>query len=211
MRGGRSGTRLLLAAVLACSCAGALALPATIPGWEHLPAAERERLTARAARLAAMTPAQRQAFAARVAEWHALPAATRAQQREAWEALQALPHAERMRLQAAAERYAALPEAERKALRARFDSLDQGMQRGWLLGPTLGAAWPGLHPLFAAMPNAQHAPAMLALRAMSAQAVADLAVLAQRTPPQDRDALRTRWLAVPAAERDAWLRAQVDP
>ena len=79
------------------------------------------------------------------------------------------------------------------------------------IGPTLGAEWPGLHALFAAMPAEQHAPAMLALRAASPQARADLAVLAQRTPPQERDALRAQWLAVAPDARDAWLRARVDP
>ena len=54
-------------------------------------------------------------------------------------------------------------------------------------------------------------PAMLALRAASPQARADLAVLAQRTPPQERDALRAQWLAVAPDARDAWLRARVDP
>ncbi len=202
---------LLLSVLLLAVGPVAFAAPAAMPGWNHLPAGEREQLAARAARLAAMRPAQRQDLAARVAAWHALPPAERARQREAWTAVQALPHAERVRLQAAAARYAALPEPERQALRARFDSLDLGMQRGWLLGPTLGAAWPGLHPLFAAMPPAQQAPAMLALRGTSPQGAADLAVLAQRTPPQDRDALRAQWLAVPADQRDAWLRAQVDP
>lgn len=202
----------LLAAVLGLACAGvASALPSTIAGWSTLPAQDRELLTTRAARLAAMTPAQRQTLIARVAEWHALPGAVRAQRREAWRAVDALPHAERMRLQTAATRYAALPEDERKALRARFDAVDRGMQRGWLLGPELGAAWPGLHALFAAMPAAQQDAVVLALRAMSAQARDDLAVLALRTPPQAREALRHDWLSIPAEQRDAWLRDQVNP
>lgn len=188
----------------------ALALPAGVP-WDTLPEADRERLTARAARLDAMSPAERAALTARATAWHAAPAAARAQQRLAFDAVEAMPHAERMRLQQAAEHFATLPEDERKALRLQFEQLDLGLQRGWRLGPALGAEWPGLHALFAAMPVEQHAPAMLALRTASPQARADLVVLAQRTPPHEREALRSAWLAVPADARDAWLRARVAP
>src|SRR3546814_6839769 len=34
-------------------------------------------------------------------------------------------------------------------------------------------------------------------------------VLAQRTPPQERDALRTELLAQPEPQRDAWLRVRL--
>lgn len=188
----------------------AMALPAGLP-WAALPAADRDRLTARAARLQAMSPAERDAFAARVAAWRALPAPERERRRIAFEAVEAMPHPERARLQQAAAQFAALPDDARQALRLEFDQLDLGLRRGWLLGPTLGAEWPALHPLFAAMPAEQHAPAMLALRAASTQARADLAVLAQRTPPHERDALRAQWLAIAPGARDAWLRARVDP
>ncbi|KLJ00169.1 hypothetical protein WQ56_10180 [Luteimonas sp. FCS-9] len=178
---------------------------------DRLPEADRARLTARAAQLATMSPDERDALVARRAAWAALPAAERARRRLAFEAVSDLPEADRARLQQAAAYFAGLPEDEQQALRLRFEQLDQGLRRGWLLGPTLGAEWPQLHALFAAMPEAQRAPAIAALRAASPQARADLAVLAQRTPPQDRDALRRQWLAVPAPERDAWLRARVAP
>ena len=51
---------------------------------------------------------------------------------------------------------------------------------------------------------------LAALRVMSPSARADLSVLAQRTPPQGRDELRTQLLAVPATQRGAWLRARLD-
>lgn len=186
----------------------AFALPPALQG-DHLPAAERERLEARAALLAGMSPEARAAFAARIAAWHALPVAERARRRTAHEAAEALPHAERMQLQQAAAHFAALPEAEQRELRTAFEQLDQGLRRGWLLGPVLGADWPGLHPLFSALPESERAPVLLALRAMSPQARLDLAALAQRTPPHERDALRRDWLAVPADARDTWLRARV--
>lgn len=186
----------------------AAALPPALQS-DTLPAAERARLEARAARLAKMTPEARNALAARVAAWHALPATERARRRIAYEAAAALPHAERVRLQQAAAHFDTLPEAEQAELRLAFEQLDQGLRRGWLLGPELGGDWPGLHPLFSAMPESERAPSLLALRAMSPQARKDLAALAQRTPPHEREALRSAWLAVPADARDAWLRARV--
>ncbi len=202
--------RPLLAVLLGAGACAAAALPAGVP-WEALPATSREQLAARAARLEAMAPAERDALAARVAAWRALPEPERVRRREAFDAIEAMPHAERMRLQQAASHFETRPEDERRALRATFEALDHGLRRGWRLGPTLGADWPGLHPLFAAMPVEQHAPAILALRAASPQARADLAVLAGRTPPHERGALREQWLAVPPEARDAWLRARVSP
>ena len=38
--------------------------------------------------------------------------------------------------------------------------------------------------------------------------LAQLTLVAQRTPPQERDAVRSAFLAVPAAERDSWLKRQ---
>ena len=192
-------------AVLLCPVL-AQALP---PALETLPDAARSGLEARAARLAELTPEARAALAARVAAWHALPAEERGRRRIAHAAAEALPHEERMRLQRAAERFDALPEAEQRALRLEFEQLDQGLRRGWRLGPVLGLDWPGLHPLFSAMPETEHVPALLALRAMSPQGRADLAALVQRTPPHEREALRQAWLAAPADGRDAWLRARV--
>jgi len=184
------------------------ALPAALTA-DTLPAAERSRLEVRAAHLAGMTPADRDALTARVAAWQLLPAGERARRRIAYEAAEALPHAERMRLQQAAAHFEGLPEPEQRALRQAFEQLDLGIRRGWLLGPVLGTDWPRLHPLFSAMPEAQRGPVLLALRATSEQARDDLAALAQRTPPHERDALRAQWLAVPAGTRDAWLRARV--
>ena len=198
-----AGACLLLVAPLAHA-----ALPAALKA-DTLPAAERAQLEARAARLAQMTPAERDALEARLAAWEILPASERARRRLAWQAADALPHAERMQLQQAAAHFDTLPAPEQQALRLAFEQLDLGLRRGWLVGPVLGADWPRLHPLFSAMPEAQRGPVLLALRASSLQARDDLAALAQRTPPQERDALRAQWLAVPADTRDAWLRARV--
>lgn len=193
--------------VLALPTAGAVLPPALQDA--ALPPAARAALEARAVRLAGMRDEDRATLAARVAAWRALPASERKRRRIAHEAAMALPHAERVRLQDAAAHFATLPEAEQRILRLEFEQLDQGLRRGWLLGPVLGLDWPGLHPLFSAMSEAEREPALLALRATSPQARADLAALAQRTPPHEREALRRAWLAVPAEARDAWLRLQV--
>lgn len=164
----------------------------------------------RAARPQAMSPEQRVRFGQRLAEWNALPLAEREDRRARYQAWLQLEEAERMRLRAVAAEIAAFPPQRRQALRARFDALDASQRRGWRLGPTLGAGYEKLQPLLAYVPPAQRSPLLAALRAMTAEQRAGLAVLAQRTPPQDRDALRGELLALSPAERAAWLRRRLD-
>ena len=177
---------------------------------DNLPAAQRERLQRRAATLAAMSPAQRQQFERRIADWQALAPEARRQQRERWQAWESLPDEERIRLQAAALAFAALPVQAQLDHRARFAQLDENQRRGWLLGPVLGADWQSLQPLLMQVPEAQREPLLEALRALGPQQRADLGVLAQRTPPQDRDRLRRELLDTPAARRGAWLLEQLE-
>jgi hypothetical protein len=178
---------------------------------ETLPRDLRAQVLERQARLDAMTPAEREELGRRIAAWNALAPEERRARREAWMAWQALPPAERETLRVAAAAFAALPPDQRQALRARFDALDESERQGWLLGPAIGTDWPRLHALFAQVPEAQTAPLRAALRALTPEARADLAVLAQRTPPQARDELRNALLATPVHARGAWLRRQVDP
>lgn len=172
---------------------------------QRLPADARARLQANAAQWAAWSAEQRAAFATRAARWNALPAPERARLRERYAAWQALPADERTLAQAAAARYAALPPEQQQALRARFDALDGSLQRGWLLGPILGADYAALQPLLAQLPQEQHEPMLRVLRELSPQQRKDLAVLVQRTPPQARDALRRELLATRWDERDGWF------
>ena len=161
--------------------------------------------------LANLAPEQGEALRRRVEAWEDLPEPMRRERREAWQAWRTLPQGERARMAAAREAYLALPVAEQQALRARFDALDAGIRRGWLLGPVLGADWPQLHALFAQVPPDEREALLGALRALPAQARSDLAMLAQRTPPQDRDALRRELMAQPAAQRAQWLRQRASP
>ena len=108
-------------------------------------------------------------------------------------------------MRAAGRQFAQLPAEQQQTLRARFDALDRSERRGWLLGPDLGADYPALQPLLAQLPAAEHAGVLAALRAMDSRQRRDLAVLVQRTPPQDRAGLRRELLATAAANRDDWL------
>ncbi|TWG88389.1 uncharacterized protein DUF3106 [Luteimonas sp. J16] len=164
-----------------------------------------------AARIAALDPARRAALERRAAEWDALPLPMQRERREAWLAWRDLPAPERARMQAARAAWRSLPVDRQQALRARFDALDAGIRRGWLLGPVLGPHWPRLHALFAHVGPEERDALLGALRALPPQALEDLGVLAQRTPPQDRAALRAQLLALPAERRAVWLRERVSP
>ncbi|MFT3761648.1 MAG: hypothetical protein QM761_03350 [Pseudoxanthomonas sp.] len=128
--------------------------------------------------------------------------ADRAARRAAWDRLD---DGERDRIRAAAAQFAALPPPRQQVLRARFDALDAMQQRGWRLGPTLGAQYADLHPLLAFVPPEQAAALPAALKSLDADQRAELAALAQRTPPQERDALRRELLASPPQGRGAWV------
>ncbi|WCE04850.1 DUF3106 domain-containing protein [Pseudoxanthomonas sp. JBR18] len=163
----------------------------------------------RAARLAVLDEAGRAAFARRMVAWDALPPLERARQRAAYADWMALDAQTRARLSQAAAILSTLPPAQRQAMQARFDALDQTDQAGWRLGPDLGADYAKLHPLLAFMPEAERQPLLAALRQMTAPQRADLAVLAQRTPPQERDALRQDLIATTAQDRDRWLQERL--
>lgn len=181
-------------------------LPASGPGTQ----AEAEALQdQRTARLQAMSSEQRVQFGQRLAEWKALPLAEREDRRARYQAWLQLDEAERLRLRAVAAEVAAFPAQRQQALRAQFDALDASQRRGWRLGPTLGADYEKLQPLLAYVPPAQRSPLLAALRAMTAEQRAGLAVLAQRTPPQDRQGLRAELLALPRSRLEAWLQQKL--
>lgn len=206
----------ILALVLACCVPwGGLAAAQSLPEAlretaASLPTAQRSRLYRRAAALDAMGAAEREQFERRLAQWKALPEARRRERRERWQAWQALPSSERTRMRAAATAFVALPVQEQLDLRARFAQMDESRRHGWLLGPTLGADWDRLQPLLMQVPPDQHQPLLDALRGMTAQQRIDLGVLAQRTPPQDREQLRRGLLAQPPMRRGRWLVEQLD-
>ncbi len=126
-------------------------------------------------------------------------------QRERRSAWLQLDEAQRQRIRDAATAFAALPVDEQSRFRAEFAQLDRAEQRGWLLGPQVGAAWPQLSPLFSYVPEDERAPLLRILHDMDPDELAMLARIAWRTPPEQRDALRKEFIEVPAANRAAWL------
>jgi hypothetical protein len=197
---------------LAVATAWGQGLPASLrDSVDALPPAERMQVLERQARVASLPASELQRVRQRLAEWEALDRAQQRMRREAWAAWQALPALDQAILRSAANRFATLPPAEQQALRSRYSELDAIERRGWALGPTLGADYPQLHPLLAQVPVDEQASLLVTLHAMGAGERADLAVLAQRTPPQERYALRRELLSTAASQREAWLRRRVDP
>jgi len=164
----------------------------------------------RLARLQAMTPEQRVQFGQRLAAWEALPVGEREERRARYLAWLQLDAGERESLRMLAAQVDAFAPERRQALRAQFDALEDVQRRGWRLGPVLGRDYATLHPLLAYVPAAQRLPLLARLRSMDERQRADLAVLVQRTPPQDRQTLRGELLSVSPAEVAAWLRRKLD-
>lgn len=153
----------------------------------------------------ALPPSEQNALGERTRNWDGLPADQREDQRARYQSWLALDAAERARLQAAEQAFAALPADEQARLHTLFHHQDLMQQRGWRLGPALGADWPRLQPLFAYVDPAQRGALLGALKALDASARDDLAALAQRVPPQSREGFRREFLKVPVAQRAAWL------
>lgn len=208
-RADRSARRWPLATGLLTLAALVHAAPAVLQDFEavlpRLQPPQRAELQRHAHQWTAWSEDERRGFAARATAWDALPATERGRRRERFRAWRALPAAEQARVSAAAREFASLSAERRQALRAQFDALDRSERRGWLLGPDLGADYPALQPLLAQVPMAEHAGLLAVLRAMDSRQRRDLAVLVQRTPPQERARLRRELVSTAAANRDAWL------
>ena len=172
---------------------------------ERLPPAMQATLRENARRWEAWPIAEQKVFRERAAQWDALPRTERAERRERYLAWQALSPGERAQAQAAGAQYAAMPPDLQGAWRAQFDAMDRSERRGWLFGPSLGADYVVLQPLLAQVPEAEHAALLRTLRAMTPQQRRELGVLAQRTPPDARAALRRELVSVSAQERGDWL------
>lgn len=198
-------------ALLLVAGIAAARMPPELAGvLSRLPAAQRAQLERNARAWSAMSVGQRSQFAGRARAFDALPLAERRLRRERFAAWQALPESERRRLRDEAARIAQLAPADQAALRARFDAMDASTQRGWRLGPALGADYPRLHALLAQAPGAQHAALLRTLREMTRLQRNDLAMLVQRTPPARMDALRRELVATSDANRVGWLMLRLE-
>lgn len=177
---------------------------------EKLPVAQRVELEQRQARWQALSPVERAVYGQRELRWQALPPAVRRDRRERWQAWRALPESERAQLRAAAAAWKALPAEQQLPVRERFEGLDGREKHGWLLGPTLGADYTRLQPLLTFVEPEERERLIAVLRAMAPAERADLAMLAQRTPPEMREALRRELLSTAAGNRAEWLRRRLD-
>ena len=195
---------MLLALAMVAAVAGSTP-PELADLLQRLPPAAQATLRQNAQRWDAFPPAEQEAFRERAAKWDALPRATRDERREHYLAWETLSPGERAQTQAAAAQYAAMPPDLQAAWRAQFDAMDRSERRGWLLGPSLGADYAVLQPLLAQVPEAEHVALIRTLRSMTPQQRRDLGVLAQRTPPDARAALRRELVSVSAQERGDWL------
>lgn len=202
----------LAALLAACAIAGTAAiamLPQSVQSrMETLPAELQQQLRERSRWLEALPVEQRRQLRARVEAWDAMPAAERARLREHWQAWRAMPSDRQALVRGAARRFDALPAAERKALHGEFAAMSPDARRGWLMGPVLGPEWAALAPLLMQVPVAERVPLLEVLHDLPPSQVRDLATLAQRTPPQEREALRRELIGMAPEERAAWLRSR---
>jgi len=205
MRRNASRSRWMLLSLAMIAAVAGSTPPELADLLERLPPATKATLRANAQRWDAWSPAEQKLFRERAAQWDALPRAERDERRERWLAWQALSPGERAQAQSAAVQYASMPPDLQGAWRAQFDAMDRSERRGWLLGPLLGADYAVLQPLLAQVPEAEHAAMLRTLRSMTPQQRRDLGVLAQRTPPDARAALRRELVSVSAQERGDWL------
>ncbi|HVJ36841.1 MAG TPA: DUF3106 domain-containing protein [Stenotrophomonas sp.] len=185
---------------LLCLCAGAAVA-------QPLPAPLDETTGALPSELAA--PALSTPTLEAPRPWAELDAAAREDVRARYAAWQALDPAARERIRQARTRLATLPLDQQRALRTRFDAMDRLHRTGWRLGPQLGRQYPALQPLFGYVAPEQRARALALLQSLDEQQLAQLAVISQRSAPQDRPALRDELLALAPSARAAWLRARV--
>lgn len=177
--------------------------------WDRLDPERRRQLQERAATWERWDSVAQEAFLGRMTEWDALDHSRQAARRVNYQAWRDLPNYDRARVRAAAVGYAQLPPDEQQALRGEFEALDASERRGWLLGPELGADYPALQPLLAQVPGDEHQALLDALRGLDSRQRRDLAVLVQRTAPQDRDRLRRDLVSTAAESRGQWLRTRL--
>lgn len=141
--------------------------------------------------------------------WEQMRPEQQRERRAQYAAWRAMSETERQRVRQGAERFAALPPAKQKELRDQFNAQDQAFRDGWRLGPLLGEHFSRLQGMFGYVPENQRDATLAMLRQLTPAQVSQLTLVAQRTPPQQRDTVRTEFLSVAPAQRDAWLARQV--
>lgn len=176
------------------SAAAAVQLPVmTVPVWRTV-----------------MDPAREaSALSARMRQWDSLPGRVRGMRRGQWQAWRALTSHERIQLRGIAQRWRAVDPQKQQGLRERFLAQSSDARNGWWLGPALGRDWPRINALFAFVDAGQRGALLQLLRQTDSEGWDVLARLAQITPPEEREQLRTELLAQAPSQRGAWMREQL--
>lgn len=173
--------------------------------WSTLPATDRQRLLANAARWQAMDKAQREALQQRQAQWDALPPSERARLRARYADWQQLPPDQQARVRDAAARFAALPTPQQGALRAKFAAQPVEWQLAWLLGPSVGSWLDRASDWFAFVPEGEREATLRMLQALPEDARTQLFELGRRLPALQRERLRKDLLLTPPGQRAALI------
>ncbi len=176
--------------------------------WPGLDDATRQRLSAQARDWLQRSPFERAALRERMLAWDRLDATERARRRAPFEAWWQLPASDQSRLREAARRWAALPPAEQAAARAQFAQLPADEQRLWWLGPTLGRELAPIAGHYAFLPADQRDDFLTMLRGLDGDARADFSRLSDRLDAGGRERLRRELQEVAPEQRGAWLRAR---
>ena len=207
-RADRGGLVVLLALLLATT---AVALPpscATVCRNCRRPL--QHTLLARDAQWQAMTPAQQQALRQRIAAWDAMPPAQRRERRDALAGVAGAaaggsPAGSRRRHRV---RGAGRCRAAARCARNSRNSMPATTTAG-CSGPRWAAVRAGCSRCCCRCRRRSACRCWTALRALTPAQRADLGVLAQRTPPLQRDALRRAAVVHRAVNRGGWLQSQL--
>ncbi len=174
--------------------------------WAQIDDSTRARLLARAERWQALPPAEQARRLDRLARWQALSPAQRAALRlnlPYWRAL--APDRQRALVERLAGHAARSP-SERARREAEFEALSPAERRALLPSPGRSELEALARRSFAFVPPEAQEATLEMLASLGPQARQDLETLSRRLAPWQREALREELLALPAAERAAWLR-----
>jgi hypothetical protein len=186
------------AAQLAAAPANFQALPATSQTllasigstWEVLSDDQRRNLQANAAHWLSMNAEQQNQFIAIRKRWDNRAINERNSAKQRFALWQSLPQAEQQALRAADYQWQQLPVSESSALENEFTSLTPEQQEAWWLGPSLGAQFEGLRPLFEFAPLADRPILLNYLRSQTADQRIALAEQIKNSSAAQREKLR---------------------
>ena len=180
--------------------------------WASLSSDTQSKLRIGAARWLTLTPEQRAAAAERAAQWQAMSPEQRAQAQAKMRNFKALPPEQRERMLRTLREFRALPPAQRNQLRREFERRNGGFnRRNTPFAPQ--NRWPGANGVPNAgnrlrdLPAAERDATIAFIRSLTPEQRAIVRLHFMRLPPNQRDDLRKRLLAMTAAQRATYFQA----